>query len=89
MQSAAEAIARELRDWREEVRESFREVKATQSEGFREVKAKQDLTNGRVRKLELWQARWDGVRAGFSWLPAVALSVVSGALVAVLAHLLG
>lgn len=42
------------------------------------------LTNGRISKLELWQARMDGARWAFSWLP----TVITGVITAVVVYLL-
>lgn len=56
-----------------------------------EVKAKVSETNGRVKALELWQARVDGFRRGvgfsFQWLPVVVGSVISAVVVGVIAAL--
>lgn len=44
------------------------------------------LTNGRVSKLELWQARLDGARWAFSWLPTVLTGVITAVVVYALTH---
>lgn len=44
-------------------------------------------TNGRLRAVEVWQARADGARAAFNWLPMVIAAVLGsgvGGLIVVL-----
>lgn len=45
-------------------------------------------TNGRLRSVEIWQARADGAKAAFHWLPTLLASLLGaglGTLVTVLA----
>jgi hypothetical protein len=55
---------------------------------LREIKVQVQLTNGRVKSLELWRARWDGVSAAVSWVPTVATGVVVGTIVAIVSAVL-
>ena len=45
-----------------------------------EVKEHVRKTNGRVRELELWKARMEGLKAGYSWLPPVVGGVIGAGL---------
>ena len=46
-------------------------------------------TNGRVRKLELWQARVQGATSVFSWVQPAVAAVIGGVIVAVVLAVLG
>lgn len=46
-------------------------------------------TNGRVMKLELWQARMDGAKWAVSWAPPLITALLAGGLGALVAHFLG
>jgi hypothetical protein len=54
-----------------------------------ETKEQVKLTNGRVSKLELWQAKVEGAKAAMNWLPASATGVVAGVIVALVTKFLG
>lgn len=45
-------------------------------------------TNGRVKTLELWQARIEGAKWAVSWAPPLVTALLAGGLGAVLASLL-
>lgn len=51
-------------------------------EAVTEIKAQTTATNGRVRKIEIWQARMDGARSAFQWVQPAFAAVVSGLVVA-------
>lgn len=51
-------------------------------EDVSEIKAQTIKTNGRVRDLELWKARSEGVRSAFSWVSPVVAGVISALVVA-------
>ncbi len=63
----------------------LRGLRSEMQHEFDQVKGKQDATNGRVRALELWQARADGARKALAWIPAVLVGVITGVVV----HFLG
>lgn len=44
------------------------------------IESKVDQTNGRVRALELWKARVEGVRWAYSWVPTFLTGTSSGVL---------
>lgn len=67
------------------LREDVQEIK---EDDLAEIKAQVKSTNGRVRALELWKARWDGARSAYSWIPAFASAVISGVIVAGVAAVL-
>lgn len=48
-----------------------------QHEWLAKIEAHTSATNGRVSKLELWQARMDGARWAFSWLPSLVTAVIA------------
>lgn len=54
---------------------------------FDEVKARQDKTNSRLSKLELWRAELRGAGRAMSWVPAVVIGVLSSATSLLLADL--
>ena len=54
-----------------------------------EVKEQAKLTNGRVGKLELWQARVEGAKWAVSWAPPVVTATFAAVLGGVAAKLLG
>lgn len=60
-----------------------------QDDKLDEIRVEVKATNGRVRSLELWKARWDGARAAVSWVPTLFVALLSGAAAAVLAKLIG
>lgn len=59
-----------------------------QDEQLERIEQHASETNGRVKALELWRARLDGVRAAVAWLPSLLSSVVGGVIVGVLVYLL-
>lgn len=76
------AIQSDLREHRQETREQLHELTS-------EVRA----TNGRVRKLELWQEGIRAVRAALSWrvplIVGITSSIVSGVVVGVVLLAIG
>jgi hypothetical protein len=56
---------------------------------IKETKQYAAETNGRVRKLELWQASVQGARAAMGWAGPLLISLASVGAGAVLAKLLG
>lgn len=53
------------------------------------IEAKVSETNGRVKAIELWKARLDGAKSAMGWMQPAVVGVVSGGLVALLAHYIG
>lgn len=58
-------------------------------EDIGEIKAQAQLTNGRVGRLELWQARVEGAKWAVSWAPPLVTAIVAGLLGAGAGKLLG
>jgi hypothetical protein len=56
---------------------------------IKETKQYASETNGRVRKLELWQASVQGARAAMGWIGPLVISLLSVGAGALLANLLG
>jgi hypothetical protein len=54
---------------------------------LRSIEAHARITNGRVSQLELWQARMDGARQAFSWVPTLSVGVAVGLAGALVSHL--
>lgn len=77
-----ELIVRRL----DELSEDIKEIK---DEDLKAIKEQVTATNGRVRTLELWQARLEGAKWAVSWLPSVGTGLIVGLVVAVATHLLG
>lgn len=73
-----------LREVRDEVRRDVREVRDELADVKQEVKQ----TNGRVRKLELWQARIGGAWGAVRWAPPAVAATVTGVIVAVTSRLI-
>lgn len=53
------------------------------------IESKVDKTNGRVNKLELWQARLQGAQAAYGWVSPTAVGVVCAVVGVVAARLIG
>ena len=54
-----------------------------------EIKVQVSETNGRVRKLELWQAHVLGAKAAVSWVPPAVTAIASAVIGAGIMKLLG
>jgi hypothetical protein len=67
-----------------EMRNDVAEVK----DDVKEAKALAALTNGRVRKLELWQASVQGAKAAMGWVSPLLIGTGAAAAGAVLTKLL-
>jgi hypothetical protein len=67
-----------------EMRQDVAEVK----DDVKEAKALAALTNGRVRKLELWQASVQGAKAAMGWVSPLLLGTAAAAAGALLTKLL-
>lgn len=92
----AEVVGR-INDLRAEVRDDIGEIKGAVIE-IRALVAEMRQENGRrvgalskrVRMLELWRARTEGMRAAFEWLPALVAGLlgsgVTAAVTLLLAH---
>ena len=64
----ARKLAREDNDeWRSEIREELRQIKDQTT-----------LTNGRLKSLELWQARLGGIGSSFSWWKGAVAATIGG-----------
>lgn len=59
-----------------------------QDKHLEEIKTQVKQTNGRVSKLEIWQARLEGARWAVSWVPTVATGTVVGVIAAAASKLL-
>lgn len=60
-----------------------------QDEVLSEIKTHTAETNGRVRKLELWQAQVLGAKAAVSWIPPAVTAMAAAVVGAVAAHYFG
>lgn len=59
-----------------------------QAELLERIDRQVQKTNGRVTKLELWQARTEGARAVFSWVSPAVAGIVSALVVALIVAVL-
>lgn len=59
-----------------------------QDQMLERIEKKVSETNGRVRKLEVWQARVQGATSMFQWVHPAVASVVGGVIAASLIHFL-
>lgn len=73
-------IAQRLDDLRDDMNRRFGEVQSD----IAEVKIQTTETNGSVRKLQLWKAHMEGMRAANAWLLPVVSSLLSGGAVSLL-----
>ena len=48
---------------------------------LQEIKTHTEITNGRVSKLEIWQAKVDGVRMAINWPPPLVFSIAAGVVI--------
>lgn len=86
-QDQAEAILAQVAAIREDVIELKGQARETR-EDIGEIKTQTTATNGRVKKLELWQARVEGARSVFSWVQPAIAAIVSGLVVGVVLALI-
>lgn len=78
----AAIVRAEMEPVRIEMRLQFTGVR----ENIEIVKDKQDKTNGRVKALELWQARLEGARHATSWIQPAAIAFGASIVAVVGAH---
>ena len=67
-------VVQALADLRDDMRNGFSEL----NEKVDRVEAHTTATNGRVGRLELWQARSDGAKAAYRWVLPVFTSLFCG-----------
>lgn len=48
---------------------------------LQEIKHHTEVTNGRVSKLEIWQAKVDGIRMAINWPAPLLFSVAAGVVI--------
>lgn len=68
----------------EQLRVDQREGLKGLNEKVDRVEAHVSATNGRVGRLELWQARWEGARGAYRWVLPTLTSLCSGGAVSII-----
>lgn len=81
---------------REDMKDRIKETEERLQDRFDSTEARLDrieeqttATNGRVRTIEIWKARWDGTKEAFHWVPTLLAGLVGAAVAAGATELVG